>query len=211
MRTCANSRAILHDLDSVRYGSPAIEGRIIQVLRMVMMKRVVAVIACGLSLSACGSMGMSDMFKTEPPTVNVRMESEPAGAEARVTSGGNCRTPCSLTLPATGPTTISFSLPGYQPQTVPVTVSPPEGGFAGLGASEPRAEPNPAFATLELIPPPPRKKAPPKKRRVAKPRPPAAAPAAEAPAEQQPAAQAPPQQQPGFGPPNGAPPQSVFR
>jgi hypothetical protein len=175
-----------------------------------MMKRVVAVIACGLSLSACGSMGMPGMFKSEPPTVNVRMESEPAGAEARATAGENCRTPCSLALPATGPTTISFSLPGYQPQTAPVTVSPPEGGFVGIGASEPRAEPNPVFATLELIPPPPRKKAPPKKR-VAKPRPPAAAPAAQEPAEQQPAAQAPQQQPGGFGPPNAAPPQSVFR
>jgi len=175
-----------------------------------MMKRVVAVIACGLSLSACGSTGMSDMFKSEPVTANVRMESEPAGAEARAPSGASCRTPCMLALPATGPTTISFSLQGYQPQSAAVTINPPEGGFAGMGASEPVVEPNPVSATLEFIPPPPRKKAPPKKR-VAKPRPPAAAPAAEAPAEQQPAAQAPPQQQPGFGPPNNAPPPSVFR
>jgi len=48
-----------------------------------MMKRVVAVIACGLSLSACESMNMSmpsmDIFKSAPVTTEVRVDSEPAG------------------------------------------------------------------------------------------------------------------------------------
>jgi hypothetical protein len=183
-----------------------------------MMKRVVAVIACGLSLSACESMNMSmpsmDIFKSTPATTEVRVDSEPAGAEARSPAGVACRTPCTLALPASGTTVVSFSLQGYQPTSIPVTIGPSEssGGYSD-GANTLRIDPNPAFATLEIAappPPPPRKK--PAKKRAAKPRPPAAAPAAQAPAEQQPAAQAPPQQQPGgFGPPNSAPPQSVFR
>jgi hypothetical protein len=183
-----------------------------------MMKRVVAVIACGLSLSACESMNMSmpsmDIFKSAPVTTEVRVDSEPAGAEARSPAGVACRTPCTLALPASGTTVVSFSLQGYQPNSIPVTIGASEtSGGLSEGANTLRIDPNPVFATLEPAappPPPPRKK--PVKKRAAKPRPPAAAaPAAEAPAEQQPAAQAPPQQQPGFGPPNAAPPQSVFR
>lgn len=151
------------------------------------------------------------MFKSEPAPIDVRMESEPAGAEAKAPSGAVCRTPCTLPLPDTGTTVVSFDLQGYQPQSVPVTITPPEGGFAGMGASEPRIDPNPVFATLELTPPPP----PPRKKKAAPKRAPQPRPAAAAPAAQEappPAAQMPPpQQQPGFGPPNAPPPSSVFR
>ena len=51
----------------------------------------------------------------------MQFESEPAGAEARTSTGQTCRTPCSLAV-AASEFTVSFALPGYQPQTVPVRV-----------------------------------------------------------------------------------------
>jgi hypothetical protein len=180
------------------------------------MKRVFAVLACGSLLSACGSTNWSmpsmDMsaFKTAPATTSVRVESEPAGAEAKAPTGPGCRTPCTLPLAANGTTVVSFSLQGYLPHSIPVTVSSSResGDLPDSGAAEStRVDPSPVFAALEVAPPPPpppRKKAPPPK---AKPRP-KPAPAAQAAPPPPPPQQ---QQQPGFGPPAGAPPPSVFR
>lgn len=191
---------------------------------MVMMKRVFAVLACGASLSACesfntSSFDMSGMFKSSPATTEVRVESDPSGAEARGATGPGCRTPCTLQLPVSGATTVTFSLQGYLPTSVPVSITTASeaGGLGDSGVAESvRVDPNPVFAQLQIAPPPP---PPPRKKAPAKPKPrkPAAAPQAQqAPA---PAAQpqqqgfGPPQQaQPGgFGPPQQPPPQSVFR
>ena len=185
-----------------------------------MMKRVIAVMACGASLSACGSFNWPSMdmsaFKTPPATASVRVESEPAGAEARASTGPGCRTPCTLQIAASGTTVVNFSLQGYLPTSVPVAVSASResGDLPDSGVAESvRVDPNPVMAILELAPPPPpppRKKAPPPK---AKPRKPA--PAAQAPAPPQQQGFGPPQQQQqqpgGFGPPQSAPPSSVFR
>lgn len=105
--------------------------------------------------------------KSVPSATTMQFESEPAGAEARTSSGQSCRTPCSLAVSASE-FTVSFALPGYQPQTVPVKVvasteTNPEGE---VGA--PRLVPNPVF--VELAPagaPPPRRPAP----AMAKPKP----------------------------------------
>jgi len=106
--------------------------------------------------------------KGAPAATTMQFESEPAGAEARTSNGQSCRTPCSLAVGA-NEFTVSFSLPGYQPQTVPVKVvasneTNPEGE-----TSTPRLVPNPVF--VELAPagaPPPRRPAP---AAVAKPKP----------------------------------------
>src|SRR3982750_3390411 len=91
------------------------------------MKRVVAIAACGMSLAACSSMPSWMQFETPsfmksaPAATTMQFESEPAGAEARTSLGQACRTPCTQTVTA-NEFTVSFSLPGYQSQTVPVKV-----------------------------------------------------------------------------------------
>ena len=60
-------------------------------------------------------------MKSAPAATTMQFESEPAGAEARTSLGQTCRTPCTQTVTA-NEFTVSFTLPGYQPQTVPVRV-----------------------------------------------------------------------------------------
>lgn len=63
-----------------------------------------------------------DMFKTTPPTVQVRLESSPPGADATTSLGPGCKTPCSVSAPAPDAAfTVAFALPKYQPASVPVT------------------------------------------------------------------------------------------
>jgi hypothetical protein len=115
------------------------------------MKRIAAIAACGLSLAACSSMPSWMQFelpKAAPAATTMQFESEPAGAEAKTSLGQSCRTPCSLAVSA-NEFTVSFALPGYQPQTVPVrivssTETTPEGETA-----PPRLVPNPVFVELQ--------------------------------------------------------------
>jgi hypothetical protein len=141
--------------------------------------RVAAVLAGGLLLSACSSwsswMPSVDLsaFKPAPPTDQVRIESEPAGADARTASGAACRTPCTLNLPVNDGT-ITVALNGYVPQTVPVQVEkPPEGRPDEFSTPSAHLTPNPLFVELQPNPPPPVavKKPAPKKPRVASVRP----------------------------------------
>jgi hypothetical protein len=142
------------------------------------MKRHLAIAACGLSLTACSSMpGWMQFNMPRGATVatTVQLESEPAGAEARTSLGQTCRTPCSLAV-AGSEFTVSFALPGYQPQTVPVRTVATDPVDADAGQSGgPRLVPNPVFVELQPEPPPPpvarRRATPPQQ--AARPRPPA--------------------------------------
>src|SRR5215475_2354883 len=134
------------------------------------MTRVVAVAACGFALAACSmSMPSMDIFKGTPPTEVLRVESEPPGADARTTQGQSCRTPCELTVPSGGEFQVSFSLNGYQPQSVQVrTEGPPGSAYSDTGSSA-RLQPNPVYAELQPVKPPPgKKKSPPKAKTAAK-------------------------------------------
>ena len=110
----------------------------------------------------------------------MQFESEPAGAEAKTSTGQTCRTPCSLAVTA-NEFTVSFALPGYQPQTVPVRVvasnDPRDANTEGETAP-PRLVPNPVFVELQTGAPPAaaRKPAPPKKKPAPRPAPTAMAP-----------------------------------
>ena len=99
----------------------------------------------------------------------VRLESEPTGADARTSTGQNCRTPCALSVPAND-FTVTFSLPGYQPQSVPVRVvssnGPGDMGREEMGPMPPTLMPNPVFVELMPAPPPP-----PARKPAAKPKP----------------------------------------
>lgn len=141
------------------------------------MNRILAVAACGLSLAACSSLMPSfDLpgFRSGPTTTTLAIESDPPGAEAKVPGAETCRTPCSVTVPASGDFIVNLSLNGYQPQSV--TVRPVMAGGSDTGT----LEPNPVFAELKPIAPP---SAAAKKRPARRPRPAATAATTQAPAE----------------------------
>lgn len=134
------------------------------------MSRIVAVTACGLLAAACSmSMPSMDLFRSAPPTEVLRIESEPPGADARTAEGQSCRTPCELTVPATGEVAVSFALQGYNPQTINVRAEGPAAASFAEAAPSTRMQPNPVYAELTpAAPPRQKKKAPPKKKIAAK-------------------------------------------
>jgi hypothetical protein len=138
------------------------------------MSRLIAIAACGLALAACSSMPSLDIVGSTPPVTAIQLESEPPGAEAKTSLGPACRTPCEVNIPTTGEFSVTFSLAGYQPQTVPVRIQPPvDPTDYEVGASAPPIlEPNPVYAELQRAGPA-RRAAP---RRPAQPAPRAAAP-----------------------------------
>jgi hypothetical protein len=101
-------------------------------------------------------------MKSAPAATTMQFESEPAGAEAKTSLGQSCRTPCTVAVTDTQ-FSVSFTLPGYQPQTVPVRVV-----TSAEPDATPRLVPNPVFVELQPMaaPPPPvaKKPAPAKKR-----------------------------------------------
>src|SRR5438270_11922245 len=118
------------------------------------MSRVIAVVGCGFILAACSmSMPSLDFFKSGPAMEFLRIESEPPGADARTSQGQTCRTPCELSVPATGELAVTVALAGYQPQTLPVRVE--------HGGRDPRLQPNPISVDPQPAPPAPSAKAPP--------------------------------------------------
>ncbi len=148
--------------------------------RTTTMNRVVALLACGLGLSACTGAPSWMTFELPKPslgTTTVQLESKPPGAEARASTGQACRTPCSISVPAAD-FTVSFALPGYQPQTIPVrlvtSTTAPDPVAAEPASSGPQLAPNPVFAELMPAAPPPRKQTPPKKPKPAPRTPPTA-------------------------------------
>jgi PEGA domain len=134
------------------------------------MYRVFFVLGGGLLLAACSSTPewlSLDALKPAPITDSIQFESEPTGATATLSTGQNCKTPCSVSVPADAPFSVTFSLPGYQPDTEQVE--------SVLADGATRLRPNPVVA--ELTPaPPPAKPAPAKKKTIKK-KPTAAKPA----------------------------------
>jgi hypothetical protein len=150
------------------------------------MRRVIAIALAGVSLlgatslGGCSSMSSTswDMFKSASPTVQVRLESNPPGADATTSLGAGCKTPCSVSVPAPdAPFTVAFALPKYQPASVPVNVIKNPGDFTTPASVT--TDPNPVFAELQpSTPPRPVRK--PHRPKKPKPAAPAAAPAAAA-------------------------------
>ena len=125
------------------------------------MRRVIAIALAGAnvlgatSLAGCSSMSSTswDMFKSAPPTVQVRLESNPPGADATTSLGAGCKTPCSVSVPAPdAPFTVAFALPKYQPASVPVNVIKNPGDFTTPASVT--TDPNPVFAELQPATPP---------------------------------------------------------
>jgi hypothetical protein len=131
------------------------------------MRRVIAIAAAGLSLAGCSSFS-TDYFKSAPPTMQVQIESNPPGADARTSLGQSCKTPCSVTLavPEAGGFTVSYAMPRFQPATVPVNIIREPGNLITAGTARP--DPNPVVTELQPIGPPPRAHMRPKKPRAPK-------------------------------------------
>ncbi len=105
--------------------------------------RIIVVVAVGLGLAGCSSFSMTDMFKSTPPSATIQLKSLPVGAEARASSGETCKTPCSLSVVAAENFSVTFSLPKYQPETVPVQlIRDPSGPGVTV-------DPNPVYAELQ--------------------------------------------------------------
>jgi PEGA domain len=132
--------------------------------------RAFALVICGFGLAACSSSTMPgfDAFKPKPTTTVLLIQSNPAGADARSSLGGTCRTPCTITIGTAGDFTISFARDGYEPQTITVHSTMSEGGYTT--APSPVLDPNSVFVMLE-----PQAK-PPKQAVRQRPQPPAATP-----------------------------------
>lgn len=141
------------------------------------MRRFIVIAVAGASLAGCSSFSL-DAFKPTPPTVQLQLNSVPAGADARTSIGPGCKTPCSLSLqaPDTG-FSVTYTLNKYEPATIPVQVIRAPGDFLTPGTTT--FDPNPAVAQLQPAAPPPkaiRKRPRPKKPKA--PKGTAAAPAA---------------------------------
>jgi hypothetical protein len=123
------------------------------------MRRVIVIVASGLALAGCTSGGgfNTDWFpKFEPAPVNIQFQSQPAGAEAKTSTGQTCKTPCSLAMAPDKEFSVTFALAGYQPQTVALQVTKPEGVETAL-------QPNPVEVELVAVP-----KTPPKRTSTAR-------------------------------------------
>jgi len=166
--------------------------------------RSIAVVACSLGLATCSSWNTSWMpsfgaFSSAPATLTI--ESDPPGADASISTGASCRTPCSLAVPLAD-ALVSYELTGYLPQTVPVRPLSGESGLFGSSGTATQFDPNPVFAALQ--PATPSKPPPPPKKRK---RPTTAA------APPPPSLAAPPPSLGGFAPPPGTftPPPPMIR
>jgi len=111
--------------------------------------------------------------------VSLTIESDPPGADAKTSLGPACRTPCMIPVPADRSFTVTYSLNGYLPQSIPVgpragadVAYDVAGGTTESYGNVAQAEvtPNPVYAQLQPAPPP----APSRKGKArAKPKPPA--------------------------------------
>src|SRR5882762_8035054 len=140
-----------------------------------MMSRVIAVMACGLTVAACSSISSLtslNFLKSSPTTEALRIESEPPGAEAKTSQGQSCRTPCEVVVQTGSELSVMLALNGYQPQTVSVRpeAPPPAQRDSGPVAGGSLLSPNPIYVELQPAP-----MAPPAKKPVKKKKPVAAA------------------------------------
>ena len=95
--------------------------------------------------------------------VSLTIESDPPGADARTSLGPACRTPCMIPVPADRSFTVTYSLNGYQSQSIPVgpgaagnvTYDVAGGSNDSYGnAAQAELTPNPVYAQLQPAPPP---------------------------------------------------------
>lgn len=126
------------------------------------MNRVVAVAVCGLMLAGCEALQTLQVpsfgFGKGSEPITLKLESDPPGAEAKLSTGASCVTPCALPVVAGGNIAVSFSLARYQPRSVAVRAIAAEQNVIGMESAPARFEPNPVYAELQPIAPPKKRK-----------------------------------------------------
>jgi hypothetical protein len=136
------------------------------------MRRILVIVAAGFGLAGCSSLSM----KPTPPTVAVQLDSVPQGADAQTSTGQSCKTPCTVNVTTSESFTVSYTLPKYEPLTVPAHVTYEGGSIITQGTVT--VDPNPIVGELKPMAP-----VKPVRKRARKPRPrTTAAPATAAPA-----------------------------
>jgi len=119
------------------------------------MRRVAIVIAGSLLAAGCSSFSPGDLLPSFGGAgYPLKLESDPPGAEARTSLGPGCRTPCTIAVPARDDFAVTFALPGYEAQTVPVSIVR-SSGFGSDSGGAVQLFPNPVEAALEPAAPPP--------------------------------------------------------
>jgi hypothetical protein len=128
-----------------------------------------------------GSVGSTFSNFGSGASVSLTIESDPPGADARTSLGPACRTPCMIPVSADREFTVTYTLNGYLPRTVPVvprqsepTRAEPEIGGAAATVD---LTPNPVYAQLEPAPPPAPVRRRPRPKKPAAPKGPPPAPA----------------------------------
>jgi hypothetical protein len=114
-------------------------------------------------VAGCSSWTPSwDMLPSMSSSANVSLtiESDPPGADARTSTGASCRTPCMIPVPGDREFSVSYSLNGYVPQTIPVrprggdNFTPDVAGGSAPSGGSVELAPNPVYAQLEPAAPP---------------------------------------------------------
>jgi hypothetical protein len=114
-------------------------------------RKAFVLMVCGVVVSACSNIpGLGG----DP--VKVSLESTPPGANASLSSGGSCRTPCTLPAPdKAGDYNATFGLAGHTTQTIPVKVTMKKENWYSSEIAT--IEPNPVTATMQPTGPAARK------------------------------------------------------
>jgi hypothetical protein len=102
-------------------------------------------------LAGCGSSSMGELISgtpSTPPRGIVQLQSTPLGALATTSLGPSCKTPCELDVVAPADFSVTYTLDGFLPQTVPVNPK-----SEGVFAPNLQFDPNPVVAQLEPAPP----------------------------------------------------------
>jgi hypothetical protein len=105
-----------------------------------------AVVVFAAALAACS--GLPGTAPADKP--KVAFESRPPAAQVSLApSGAGCTTPCSVPAPdKSGSYNVTFTLPGYVSQTLPVKIIVAKENWYSSPLVE--VSPNPVFAVLEL-------------------------------------------------------------
>jgi hypothetical protein len=116
--------------------------------------RAFVIVTGGLGLAACSfAMPSLDFFSSKPTTASLSIESTPPGADAKLSTGPTCKTPCSLSVSLASEFTVTVSLAGYGPETRTVKPVTPESGASSSGTNA-LLDPNPLFVELKSTTPP---------------------------------------------------------
>jgi hypothetical protein len=121
------------------------------------MHRVTTIAVAGACLAGCSALPSFslDSLKPTPPTIQVRLDSTPPGADARTSLGPGCKTPCSVSVPApeTG-FSVTYTLNKFQSATESVQVINNPGDFSTPATTT--TDPDPVVAALQPVAPPPK-------------------------------------------------------